>query len=119
MQQGKSSLSLRDEDEDSEDDEVLELKDRLAAYNLGSSPDHSDGKFSLLNSLGFFYMEIFLWETPKPRISMEKFWLKQVLPHGNSMQLNASEVEKYLTLMCGIHSALGIILGLFHEKEVQ
>lgn len=53
MSQGKSSLNLRDEDEDSDDDEVLELKDRLAAYNLGSSPEHSDGKFSLLNSLDF------------------------------------------------------------------
>ncbi|KAG5531847.1 hypothetical protein RHGRI_026452 [Rhododendron griersonianum] len=37
--QEKPSLILRDED----DDEVLELKDRLAAYNLESSPDHSEG----------------------------------------------------------------------------
>ncbi|KAI8538700.1 hypothetical protein RHMOL_Rhmol09G0124700 [Rhododendron molle] len=38
--QEKSSLILRDEDDD---DEVLELKDRFAAYNLESSPDHSEG----------------------------------------------------------------------------
>nr|GMC86459.1 DNA topoisomerase 2-like [Ipomoea batatas] len=37
---GKSSLDLIDEEDD--DDEVLELKDRLAAYNLDSSPDHSE-----------------------------------------------------------------------------
>lgn len=28
-------------DEDSEDDEMLDLKERLAAYNLDSSPDQS------------------------------------------------------------------------------
>lgn len=39
---GKSSSVLRDED-DEDDDEVLALKDRLAAYNLGSSsPDQSE-----------------------------------------------------------------------------
>ncbi|XP_052171246.1 DNA topoisomerase 2 [Diospyros lotus] len=37
--QEKRSSVLKDEDED---DEVLELKDRLAAYNLESSPDHSE-----------------------------------------------------------------------------
>ncbi|XP_027113751.1 DNA topoisomerase 2 [Coffea eugenioides] len=39
---GKTSSVLRDED-DEDDDEVLALKDRLAAYNLGSSsPDQSE-----------------------------------------------------------------------------
>ncbi|XP_059462496.1 DNA topoisomerase 2 isoform X2 [Corylus avellana] len=36
----KPTLVLNDEDDD-EDDEVLELKERLAAYNLDSSPDQS------------------------------------------------------------------------------
>ncbi|KAA8520228.1 hypothetical protein F0562_014484 [Nyssa sinensis] len=39
--QEKPSLVLKDED-DEDDDEVLELKDRLAAYNLESSPDRSE-----------------------------------------------------------------------------
>ncbi|KAI8538692.1 hypothetical protein RHMOL_Rhmol09G0124700 [Rhododendron molle] len=43
--QEKSSLILRDEDDD---DEVLELKDRFAAYNLESSPDHSEGSASVI-----------------------------------------------------------------------
>lgn len=29
--------------DDDDEDEVLELKERLAAYNLDSSPDHSAG----------------------------------------------------------------------------
>ncbi|WOH04380.1 hypothetical protein DCAR_0623789 [Daucus carota subsp. sativus] len=36
---GKSTSILRDEDDD---DEILDLKDRLAAYNINSSPDHSE-----------------------------------------------------------------------------
>jgi DNA topoisomerase-2 len=39
-QQEKPTLVLNDDDED---DEVLELKERLAAYNLESSPDQSAG----------------------------------------------------------------------------
>lgn len=39
-QQEKPTLVLNDDDED---DEVLELKERLAAYNLDSSPDQSAG----------------------------------------------------------------------------
>lgn len=42
-QQQKSSLILKDDDATSED-EVHDLKERLAAYNLDSSPDQSEGK---------------------------------------------------------------------------
>ncbi|KAI8554969.1 hypothetical protein RHMOL_Rhmol05G0137400 [Rhododendron molle] len=44
VKQEKQCLILRDEDED--DDEVLELKHRLAAYNLKSSPHHSERNVS-------------------------------------------------------------------------
>lgn len=42
FQQERPALVLNDEDDS--DDEVLELKERLAAYNLDSSPDQSAGK---------------------------------------------------------------------------
>ncbi|CAK9187446.1 unnamed protein product [Ilex paraguariensis] len=38
VKKGKSSLVVPEDD----DDEILELKERLAAYNLHSSPDHSE-----------------------------------------------------------------------------
>ena len=38
-EQEKPTVVVDDDDED----EILELKDRLAAYNLASSPDHSAG----------------------------------------------------------------------------
>ena len=41
FQPKKQTLVLNDEDDD---DDVLELKERLAAYNLDSSPDQSAGK---------------------------------------------------------------------------
>lgn len=46
--QGKAIVVNVDSEED---DEVLELRDRLAAYKIDSSPDRSEGKtiHSLLN----------------------------------------------------------------------
>lgn len=38
-------MVLQDEDDDDYEDEVRDLKERLAAYNLESSPDHSEGKY--------------------------------------------------------------------------
>ncbi|XP_030973306.1 uncharacterized protein LOC115993158 [Quercus lobata] len=38
----KQTLVLNDDDDD--DDDVLELKERLVAYNVDSSPDQSAGK---------------------------------------------------------------------------
>ena len=43
-------MVLKDDDDD---DEVLELKERLAAYNLESSPDHSGGNFRLAVIMAF------------------------------------------------------------------
>ncbi|KAK3030786.1 hypothetical protein RJ639_035451 [Escallonia herrerae] len=40
VKKGKASSVVREEDSD--DDDMLDLKDRLAAYNLDSSPDHSE-----------------------------------------------------------------------------
>lgn len=40
MEQQQNKAPVQDDD----DDEVLELKDRLAAYKIDSSPDRSEGK---------------------------------------------------------------------------
>ena len=42
MHQAKKNAVVLDDDDD--DDEVLELNERLAAYNLDSSPENSTGK---------------------------------------------------------------------------
>ena len=36
------------DDDDNDGDDVLELKERLAAYNLDSSPDQSAGKWYII-----------------------------------------------------------------------
>lgn len=44
-------------DEDDSDDEIMDLKDRLAAYNLDTSPENSAGNFCFTSSK-FGFQEI-------------------------------------------------------------